>query len=210
MNPTATPSLASQARNKRVALWAFGLVVFMVGLAYASVPFYRWFCQVTGFGGTTMIAQAAPAQVVDRVMRVRFTASVNQDMPWQFRALTPYQDVKIGEQATIYYEAYNPTSQTVSGVSTFNVTPDVGPYFMKLACFCFQEQTLKPGERVRMPVVYFIDPAIVEDKDIKQVRELSLNYTFFKVENPKNPEQGFKSRTADTPQSENLRLERLR
>jgi cytochrome c oxidase assembly protein subunit 11 len=197
-------------RNLRVALMAVGMTAGMLGLAYASVPFYRWFCQVTGFGGTTMKAETAPAQVIARDFRVRFTASVNNDMPWEFRALTTMEDLKVGEQAVAYYEAYNPTNETITGTATFNVTPDIGPYFMKLECFCFIEQTLKPGERVRMPVAYFIDPAVMEDKDVANVRELSLNYTFFRIENPKNPSTGFTPRTAADNGDQGITLERLR
>ncbi|MDT8343618.1 MAG: cytochrome c oxidase assembly protein [Thermohalobaculum sp.] len=161
-----------------------GMVAGMVGLAYAAVPFYDWFCRVTGFGGTTQVADAAPAvEVLDRTVTVRFDGSLNRGMPWEFRPATPPTELRIGETGLAFYEAHNPTDRTITGTATFNVTPfAAGAYFTKIDCFCFTEQTLAPGERVMMPVTFYVDPGIVTDPETDRVHTITLSYTFYETE----------------------------
>jgi cytochrome c oxidase assembly protein subunit 11 len=174
------------AKNTRVALYVGIVVACMVGMAYAAVPLYNLFCKVTGYGGTTQRVTTAAASVLDRDMKVRFSASVHRDMPWDFKPAQISQKVKVGEQVLAYYEAYNPTNKTIVGTATYNVTPHkAGEYFAKIDCFCFTEQVLKPGERVQMPVVYFIDPLIDEDPNLNEVGEVTLSYTFFVMDDEK-------------------------
>ncbi|MFZ5608299.1 MAG: cytochrome c oxidase assembly protein [Pseudomonadota bacterium] len=174
-----------KARNLGVAALAVGAAAAMVGMAYAAVPFYRWFCQVTGFGGTTQVAVAADKAVAERVMRIRFSGSVNRGMPWDFAPKQQVVSLKVGEQGLAYYRARNRASETVTGQATFNVTPfKAGPYFVKVACFCFTEQTLGPGEEADMPVSFYVDPDIVDDPRLDDVTEITLNYTFFRHDAP--------------------------
>ena len=167
-------------KNGRMAI-IFGVVACsMVGAAYAAVPLYNLFCQVTGYGGTTQQVDVGSDEVIDREMKVRFNAAVHRDMPWQFKPVQISQKMHIGEQKLAYFEAYNPTNKTIVGTATYNVTPHkAGEYFAKIECFCFTEQELKPGERISMPVVYFIDPLIDEDPNLDEVSEVTLSYTFF-------------------------------
>ena len=161
------------------------IVVAMLGLAYASVPLYRLFCQVTGFGGTTQVASAAPTKTIDRVIRVRFDANVSQTFPWGFSPEQTTVETRIGEQQLVFYRAYNDTDKPLVGTSTFNVTPAIaGQYFNKIQCFCFEEQVLMPGESVDMPVVFFVDPAIEDDWQSRRVSEITLSYTFYQVDDP--------------------------
>lgn len=160
----------------------------MAGLAFASVPLYRLFCQVTGYGGTTMKADKAPDRIVDKAITVRFDANVSGGLKWQFAALDPVVTVKPGETMIINYRATNPTSEPLVGSATYNVVPDqAGVFFNKLACFCFTEQLLQPGESVDMPVQFFIDPAIVDDKDGRRIHTIALSYTFYPVIQPAKP-----------------------
>lgn len=183
--PTAT---SGNRRNAAVALVCAGVAVSMVGLAYASVPLYRLFCQVTGFAGTPRIAANAPAQVLETMVSVRFDANVASDLNWTFKPVEPGVDLKIGETRLAYYRASNRADHHVTGTATFNVTPEwAGRYFNKIACFCFTEQTLAPGESVDMPVVFFVDPAIVEDRLASKSLSITLSYTFYAVARPENP-----------------------
>jgi len=170
-------------RNRIVGYRAalFGLA--MLGLAFASVPLYRIFCQVTGFGGTTLRADAAPGAVAGQI-GVRFDANINGALPWTF---TPAQPVRInpGARTTIYYAAHNLAARTTTGRAVFNVSPaQAGAYFSKIECFCFTEQTLKAGEKVRMPVIFFVDPKIRTDEATRHIDEITLSYTFYPVESP--------------------------
>ena len=170
-------------KNNRMATIVVSVVFGMVGLAYASVPLYDLFCKVTGYGGTTQRAEMFDAQAIDRDMNVRFSANVHRDMPWDFKPQQNSQKLKVGEQGLAYFEAHNPTNQTIVGTATYNVAPHkAGLYFSKIECFCFTEQVLKPGETVVMPVVYFIDPLIEEDINLTEVTEVTLSYTFFVME----------------------------
>lgn len=158
-------------------------VAAMVGASFAAVPLYALLCQVTGIAGTTQRADAAPEAAVDRTITVRFDANVGNGLGWSFRPLTRAVTVKAGEVGEAVYVAENRTDRTITGTAVFNVAPfEVGPYFNKIACFCFDEQTLKPGERVEMPVTFFVDPEIVEDSDVDYVHSITLSYTFYPAE----------------------------
>ena len=173
-------------RNLRVALMAASVAAGMVGLSFASVPLYRLFCQVTGFGGTTQRAEAAPAQSLGKTVSVRFDANTSGKLKWAFHPLQGPVTVKIGEQSMAYYEAINRSDETLTGTAVFNVTPpQAGAYFNKIQCFCFTEQTLKPGERIEMPVSFFVDPDMLEDADAAGIEEITLSYTFYPVDKPK-------------------------
>ncbi|EEE38773.1 cytochrome c oxidase assembly protein CtaG [Rhodobacteraceae bacterium KLH11] len=162
-----------------------GVVVLMGSLAWAAVPFYDWFCRVTGFGGTTGVAEQAPDEVLDRVVTVRFDASKAKDMPWEFKPVEREMKMRIGETGLAFYEAYNPTDKPIAGQASYNVTPySAGGYFEKIACFCFEEQVLQPGERVEMPVTFFVDPEIVEDPEAQYVHTITLSYTFYEIDLP--------------------------
>ncbi|MEO0410856.1 MAG: cytochrome c oxidase assembly protein [Pseudomonadota bacterium] len=181
------------AKNKRTALIALGVVLAMVAMSYAAVPLYDTFCKITGFGGTTQVASADDPghQVLDRTVKVRFSASTHRDMPWAFKPVDKIVEVKLGEDNLIHYEAYNPTSKPVVGTATFNVTPfKAGPYFSKIECFCFQEQVLQPGERVKMPVLFYVDSRMDGDAGMDNVSEITLNYTFFVMEDETAALQG--------------------
>jgi cytochrome c oxidase assembly protein subunit 11 len=153
----------------------------------AAVPFYDWFCRVTGFGGTTSVADAAPDTILEQTVVVKFDASLERGMPWQFRPVQREMTVRIGENALAFYEAYNPTDRVVAGTASYNVTPDAaGGYFSKIACFCFTEQVLQPGERVEMPVSFFVDPEMVKDPEGQFVKEITLSYTFYETPLPED------------------------
>jgi cytochrome c oxidase assembly protein subunit 11 len=168
-------------RNAPVALLLAGVALGMVGLAFASVPLYRLFCQVTGFGGTTQVAEIAPEAVGERTIKVRFNADVNPALPWIFQPEVREVAVKVGEQKLVFFRARNLSAQPVSGTATFNVTPlKAGAYFDKVQCFCFDEQRLAPGEEVEMGVSFFVDPAIMDDPGLDDVSAITLSYTFFR------------------------------
>jgi cytochrome c oxidase assembly protein subunit 11 len=169
-------------KNTKTGLRLALVALAMVGLAFASVPLYRAFCQATGFAGTTQRAEKAPGAIAGEI-GVRFDANVDSKLPWRFEPLQETVRIHPGEKTTIYYQATNLTARTTTGRAIFNVTPEeTGPYFNKIACFCFTEQTLKPGESVKMPVVFFVDPRIVNDPDTKSIDEITLSYTFYPVE----------------------------
>ena len=162
-----------------------GVVVLMGSLAWAAVPFYDWFCRVTGFGGTTGVAEMAPEDILDRTVTVRFDASKAKDMAWEFKPVEREMEVRIGETGLAFYEAYNPTDRPIAGQASYNVAPySAGGYFQKIACFCFEEQVLQPGERVQMPVTFFVDPEMVDDLEAKYVHTITLSYTFYEIDLP--------------------------
>lgn len=174
----------------KTALQALSLVVVMGALAWASVPFYDWFCRVTGFGGVTNVAETGSDVVLDRTIKVRFDASLDRDMPWEFKPVQREMELRIGETGIAFYEAFNPTDRPVAGTASYNVTPyDAGAYFSKIACFCFTEQVLQPGERVQMPVTFYVDPEIVDDRDAKFTKVITLSYTFYETELPETTAQ---------------------
>jgi cytochrome c oxidase assembly protein subunit 11 len=159
--------------------------VAMLGLGYAAVPLYDLFCRVTGFGGVTGVASQGSDTILDKTITVRFDASKERGMPWEFTPKVREMEIKIGETGLAFYEAYNPTDRPVAGQASYNVTPySAGGYFDKIACFCFEEQVLQPGERVEMPVTFFVDPEIVEDRDGKYVHTITLSYTFYEIDLP--------------------------
>ena len=161
------------------------LVVLMGGLAWASVPFYDWFCRVTGFGGTTSISTVAPDDVLEQTIKVRFDASLHSDMDWDFKPEVHEMEIRIGETGLAFYEAHNPTDRPIGGQASYNVTPyQAGYFFNKIDCFCFEEQVLQPGETVMMPVSFYVDPEIVTDRDAKYVHTITLSYTFYEIDLP--------------------------
>lgn len=182
MAEAMSPVERARQSNRKVAMVALSLALGMLGLGYASVPLYRIFCQVTGYGGTTKRVDAAQAaSIVDsgRTMSVRFDANVARDMPWEFKPLQRVDTVSVGARDMALFWAKNDSDQIVTGTASFNVEPEqAAKYFNKIQCFCFTEQTLQPGEEVRMPVLYYIDPAILDDPDNKDVEEITLSYTF--------------------------------
>ncbi len=162
-----------------------GLVVVMGGLAWASVPFYDWFCRVTGFGGTPGVSEYANDDILDQTIKVRFDASLERGMPWQFTPVEREMELRIGETGLAFYEAYNPSDKPVAGSASYNVAPyEAGGFFSKIDCFCFEEQVLEPGERVQMPVTFYVDPEIVTDRDAKYVHTITLSYTFYEIDLP--------------------------
>jgi cytochrome c oxidase assembly protein subunit 11 len=171
--------------NLKTALLAGGLAVSMVGLGFAAVPLYRIFCETTGFGGTTMRvseAQAATVQITDKPMTIRFDANHRSDLPWDFRPEQPTDKISVGARDMQVFIAKNLSDRDVTGTATFNVVPELaGKYFNKVQCFCFTQQTLKSGEQIRMPVLYYVDPKILTDPDTKDIQEITLSYTFYPV-----------------------------
>jgi cytochrome c oxidase assembly protein subunit 11 len=166
--------------NTATALVAVGVIAGMAGLTAAAVPLYDWFCRVTGYGGTTQRADQAPVAALDRTITVRFNADVARDLPWGFAPVQRQMEVRLGEQHLAFYRAINRADHPVVGSATFNVTPhSAGLYFSKLACFCFEEQVLQPGEAVDMPVSFYVDPALLDDPDARDLRSITLSYTFF-------------------------------
>lgn len=163
------------------------LVVFMGGLAWASVPLYDFFCRVTGFGGTPLVADAGADEILDQTIKIRFDASLERSMPWQFKPTAREVELRIGETGLAFYEAYNPTDKPIAGSASYNVAPyAAGGYFTKIQCFCFEEQVLMPGERVQMPVTFYVDPEIVNDREGKFVHTITLSYTFYEIDLPED------------------------
>ncbi|MFL1463148.1 cytochrome c oxidase assembly protein [Roseococcus sp. DSY-14] len=180
MPPRPEPAALAR-KNRRLLGASLGVVAGMVGLAYASVPLYDLFCRVTGFGGTPMIGQAAPGTPGEVVVTVRFNAATQPNLPWRFAAQQPSMRLRVGEEALAFYVAQNTAAGAVTGISTYNVTPDVvGRYFHKVACFCFEEQTLEPGQSVDMPISFWVDPRIAQDPQTRDIRTITVNYTFFR------------------------------
>ena len=170
-------------RNRRVAAIAGLAAAGMVGMAYAAVPLYQIFCQVTGYGGTTQSAEAASATTIDRDITIRFDANTARNMGWSFRPAQREVTLKVGENGLAYYEARSLVSRRTAGTATFNVTPvQAGAYFTKVDCFCFTEQVLDPGQTAQMPVSFFVDPAIADDPELDSVSTITLSYTFFPSE----------------------------
>ena len=172
---------ALKAQNKKSIIIISFIVLFMLSLSFAAVPLYDIFCRVTGFGGTTQIASTAPGSSGHPDINVRLESSTSSSLNWDFFAKSKVVTIPIGEEKTIFYFAKNLSDKPIVGTATFNVTPaKVGQYFMKIDCFCFVEQLLKPGESMNMPVTFFIDPDIYKDENVKEVNEITLSYTFMK------------------------------
>ncbi|MFB9150879.1 cytochrome c oxidase assembly protein [Roseovarius ramblicola] len=190
--------MALDAKTKTLAQ-TMGVVVLMGGLAWASVPFYDWFCRVTGFGGVTGVSDVASADILDKTIKVRFDASRERGMPWEFKPVEREVELRIGETGLAFYEAYNPTDRVVAGRANYNVTPyEAGGFFIKIDCFCFTEQVLQPGERVQMPVTYYVDPVIVDDREGQYVHTITLSYTFHEIDLPENHAALAPEKTDDT------------
>ncbi len=181
--------MAGDRNGKRTTLLAsLAAMAAMVALVVASVPLYRLFCEVTGYGGATQVASAGPAAVSERMVTVRFDANVMKDVPWRFTPVQREVQVRLGEETLIAYTAENQSDQPVVGTATFNVTPaKAGQYFAKIECFCFTEQRLEPGQRVEMPVSFYVDPALAEDANTDEVATITLSYTFFRARTDADP-----------------------
>ncbi len=174
------PVPVSRRRPLTTALVLAGVVFGMAGLSFAAVPLYRMFCQVTGYGGTTQRAESAPAHALDRMITVRFDANVSGGLGWNFAPEVREVRLRVGEPGQVAFLAESRRDDLSHGTATFNVTPEqVGAYFTKIDCFCFTEQTLKPGERIDMPVVFFVDPAIADDPTLDYIDSVTLSYTFY-------------------------------
>jgi len=182
--PNTTPKVRS-SRDTAVAAVCGFVVALMVGAAYAAVPFYNWFCRVTGFNGTTQVATASPTFELDRKIAVRFDANVSGGLPWKFEPEQTEIEVHIGQVVTAYYKVVNQSARATMGQAAYNVTPlTVGSYFNKINCFCFTEQHLDPGEKREMAVVFYVDPSIVKDSDNHSLNTITLSYTFYPLRDP--------------------------
>ena len=179
-----------ESRNLRTMLMAFGIALGMLGLGYAAVPLYDLFCRVTGFGGTTQVATEAQAATAERLAAsaggatysIRFDANTARNVPWQFKPVQVTDRVAVGQRDLAFYTARNNSTEPVTGTATFNVEPEqAGKYFNKIQCFCFTEQTLQPGQEVRMPVLYYIDPAALDDPNMEGVEQITLSYSFHRA-----------------------------
>ena len=169
-------------RDILIAFICGGVVAAMIGASFAAVPLYSWFCRTTGFGGTTQVAKAAPKETLARTITVRFDANVNAALPWRFVPERNTIDVKLGEVVTVYYAVTNESARKTVGQAAYNVSPPtVGRYFEKINCFCFTEQTLAPGEKRDMAVVFYVDPKLAKDADENDVNMITLSYTFYPV-----------------------------
>ena len=190
--------------NTRTLTRLVGVVVLMGGLAWASVPFYDWFCRVTGFGGVTGTAEAGSDEILDQTIKIRFDASKERGMPWGFKPVAREMEIRIGETGLAFYEAYNPTDRVVAGRANYNVTPyQAGGFFTKIDCFCFTEQVLQPGERVQMPVTFYVDPAIVADREGQYIHTITLSYTFHEIDLPEDLAQAALEPAAETDKTVN-------
>jgi cytochrome c oxidase assembly protein subunit 11 len=187
--PTGTAKAASRrglSRDATVAAICGLVVALMVGASYAAVPFYNWFCRTTGFNGTTQVATSGPTSApLERKIAVRFDSNVAPGLPWKFEPEKNEIEIRIGEVATVYYTVTNQSARTTTGQAAYNVAPlTIGSYFEKINCFCFTEQTMAPGEKREMAVVFYVDPAIVKDSDNAGLNTITLSYTFYPVRDP--------------------------
>jgi cytochrome c oxidase assembly protein subunit 11 len=182
---TTSDNAPRSRRDLLVAFLCGGLVASMVGLSFAAVPLYSWFCRTTGYGGTTQVARARPAQISDRTITVRFDANVAAGLPWRFEPERRTIDVRLGEVVTVYYSVTNLAARVTAGQAGYNVSPPtIGGYFEKINCFCFTEQTMKPHEKRQMAVVFYVDPKLAEDAEEGNLDLITLSYTFYPVSVP--------------------------
>jgi cytochrome c oxidase assembly protein subunit 11 len=184
-----SPMPRKTGRDALVAFACGGFVAIMVGVSFAAVPLYSWFCRTTGFGGTTQVAKTAPTQQVSgRTVTVRFDSNVAPGLPWSFEPERRTVDVKLGEVVTVYYTVRNESARVTTGQAGYNVAPPtVGIYFEKINCFCFTEQTMKPGEQRDMAVVFYVDPKLAKDSEQDTLNNITLSYTFYPVAAPALP-----------------------
>jgi cytochrome c oxidase assembly protein subunit 11 len=174
--------------NLFIAFACGAFVAVMVGVSFAAVPLYSWFCRTTGFGGTTQVASTAPEEISGRAVTVRFDSNVAPGLPWSFEPERRTIDVRLGEVVTVYYVVRNESARVTSGQAGYNVTPPTtGTYFEKINCFCFTQQTLRPGEKREMAVVFYVDPKLANDSEQNAVNNITLSYTFFPVRVPEQP-----------------------
>ena len=175
------------AKNRSVVLKLVLLASFMLGLSFASVPLYDWFCRVTGWGGVTNVASGPSDMILDQTVKIRFDGTLERGMPWNFKPVVREMEINIGETGLAFYEAHNPTDKPIAGTASFNVYPySTGSYFNKIACFCFEMQVLQPGETVQMPVTFFVDPDMLNDKEAKYAKTITLSYTFHATDLPED------------------------
>lgn len=190
----------SGPNSGRTAAALAGVAGVMLAASFAAVPFYDWFCRVTGYGGAVSVAETGADTILDRKIKVLFDASRAPGMPWEFRPLQTEMEIRLGETGLAFYEAYNPTDRVIAGQASYNVAPDVaGGFFTKIHCFCFELQVLQPGERVEMPVTFYVDPAILQDVDGVKVEAITLSYTFHTTDLPQ--EQAALKDDTDGPQA---------
>ena len=181
--------MAMDVKSKTVVRLV-GVVLTMGALAWASVPLYDWFCRVTGYGGETSVSDVASDEILDETITIRFDASKEREFPWEFKPMQREVELRIGETGLAFYEAYNPTDEPIAGSASYNVAPfEAGGFFTKIDCFCFEQQILQPGERVEMPVTFYVDPEIVTDRDAKFTHTITLSYTFYKIDLPEEEQQ---------------------
>lgn len=186
MTPARIGLTETQARRvRRTWMACAGVALSMVGLAFAAVPLYDLFCRMTGFGGTPMVRSAPASQVLDRAIAVRFDANVAPGLDWRFAPETPEVQLKLGETRTVLYRVRNAGAAPATGIASFNVQPALaGAYFVKVQCFCFTDQTLQPGETTEFPVVFYVDPGLAQDPNVKNLGSITLSYTFFAAKGP--------------------------
>ena len=172
-------------KKRKTFFYLLCLVLFMGTASFASVPFYNWFCRVTGYGGTTSLAEKESKNIVDREISIRFDASLERGLAWEVKPLQKEITINLGQTGLAFYEAYNPTDKPIAAQASFNVVPfSVGNFFNKIECFCFTEQVLQPGERVNMPVSFYVDPDLIENVESNKVFSVTLSYTFFEIDLP--------------------------
>jgi cytochrome c oxidase assembly protein subunit 11 len=184
---TARPK-STLRRDMTVATICGAVVALMIGAAYASVPFYNWFCRTTGYAGTTQVSEKAPDHVLGRTLAIRFDSNVAPGLPWKFEPEENEIKVRIGEVTTAHYKVTNLAAREITAQAGYNVSPpQVGGYFNKINCFCFTQQTMKPGETREMTVVFYVDPSIAKDSDQDDLNTITLSYTFYRIPNPEKP-----------------------
>ena len=172
-------------KKKKTIFYLVFLVLFMASASFLSVPFYNWFCKVTGYGGATNVAQKESDIISDKVISVRFDASLEKGLEWEVKPVQRNMTLNLGETGLAFYEAYNPTDKPIAAQASFNVVPfSVGNFFNKIECFCFSEQILQPGEKIKMPVSFYVDPDLINNLESKNVTSVTLSYTFYEIDLP--------------------------
>ncbi|HET9615889.1 MAG TPA: cytochrome c oxidase assembly protein [Pseudolabrys sp.] len=187
-SPRTTRPTRTLRRDMTVATICGAVVALMIGAAYASVPFYNWFCRTTGYAGTTQVSEKAPDHVLGRTLTIRFDSNVAPGLPWKFEPQENEINVRIGEVTTAHYKVTNMAAREITAQAGYNVSPpQIGGYFNKINCFCFTQQTMKPGETREMTVVFYVDPSIAKDSDQDNLNTITLSYTFYRIPNPEKP-----------------------
>ena len=172
-------------KKKKTIFYLVFLVLFMASASFLSVPFYNWFCKVTGYGGATNVAQKESEIISDKVISVRFDASLEKGLEWEVKPVQRNMTLNLGETGLAFYEAYNPTDKPIAAQASFNVVPfSVGNFYNKIECFCFTEQILQPGEKIKMPVSFYVDPDLINNLESKNVTSVTLSYTFYEIDLP--------------------------